>query len=93
MNGTCNGTNFLGPHTPGPLGGAKRSNIFKSQLLSQFQRFLNQTLCVFSQMKDINISDRIFIRPPGSCPRGGTWGYIGGLGGHFFFRNSTEFSV
>ena len=22
----------------------------------------------------LNISDRIFIRSPGSCPRGGTWG-------------------
>ena len=42
---------FLAPL--GPLGGAKRSNIIKSELLSQFQRFLNQTLCIFSRMKDI----------------------------------------
>ena len=41
--------NILGPRPLGPWGGAKRSNIIKSQLLSQFQRFLNQTLCVFSQ--------------------------------------------
>ena len=33
--------------------GPKDKNI-NSQLQSQFQRFLNQTLCVFSQMKDIN---------------------------------------
>ena len=39
-----NGTNFL---VLGPLGGAKRSSIIKFQLLSQFQIFLNQTLCVF----------------------------------------------
>ena len=45
--------NFRGPHPLGPWGGAKRSNIIKSQSHSQFQRFLNQTLCVFSQMKDI----------------------------------------
>ena len=38
---------------PGALGRGKRSNIIKYQLQSQFQRFLNQTLCVFSQMKDI----------------------------------------
>ena len=44
---------FLGPHPLGPWGGAKRSNIIKSELQSQFQRFLNQTLCIFSQMKDI----------------------------------------
>ena len=44
---------FLGPHPLGPLGGAKRSNIIKSELQSRFQRFLNQTLCIFSQMKYI----------------------------------------
>ena len=44
--------NFLGPHPLGPWEGAKRSNIIKSELQSQFQRFLNQTLCIFSQMKD-----------------------------------------
>ena len=39
---------FLGPRPQGPRGGAKRSNIIKSELqtLSQFQRFLNQTLCI-----------------------------------------------
>ena len=84
MNGVCNGTFFL-PRPLGPLGGAKRSNIIKFQLLSQFQRFLNQIFfCVFSQMKDINISDRIFIWPPGSSPRGGTWGTVGGWGSFFF---------
>ena len=45
--------NFWGPPPPGALGRGLRSNIIKSQLLSQFQIFLNQTLCVFSQMKDI----------------------------------------
>ena len=44
---------FLGPCPLGPWGVAKRSNIIKSELQSQFQRFLNQTLCIFSQMKDI----------------------------------------
>ena len=44
---------FLGPYPLGPWGGAKRSNIIKSELQSQFQRFLNQTLCIFSHMKDI----------------------------------------
>ena len=69
MNGTCNGI-FLGVPAPlGPWGGAKRSNVINSELQSQFQRFLNQTLCIFSQMKDIyNISGGIFIRLPGSCP-------------------------
>ena len=38
---------------PTPWGGAKRSNIIKSQSQSQFQRFINQILCVFSQLKDV----------------------------------------
>ena len=52
--------NFFGPHPLGPWGGAKRSNIIKSQSQSQFQRFLNQTLCVFSQLKDIKHIRRDF---------------------------------
>ena len=44
---------FLGPRPFGPWGGAKRSNIIRSELQSQSQRFLNQTLCIFSQMKDM----------------------------------------
>ena len=43
---------FLGTRPLGPWEGTKRSNIIKTELLSQFQRFLNQTLCIFSQMKD-----------------------------------------
>ena len=45
---------FLDPRPLGPWGGAKRSNIIKSELQSQFQRFLIQTLCIFSQMKKVN---------------------------------------
>ena len=48
MNGARNGTIFW-PRPLGPWGGAKWSKIIKFQLLSQFQIFLNQTLCVFSQ--------------------------------------------
>ena len=36
-----------------PWGGVKKSNIIKFQLQNQFQRFLYQTLCIFSQIKDI----------------------------------------
>ena len=41
---------------PAPWGGAKRSNSVKFQLQSQ----LNQTLCVFSQMKNIKHIRRDF---------------------------------
>ena len=48
------------PRLLGPWGGVKRSNIIKIQLQSQFQRFLYQTLSVFSQMKDTKHIRRIF---------------------------------
>ena len=54
---------FLGPAPWGPWEGPKGQillNIIKFQLQSQFQRFLNQTLCVFSQMKDIKHIRRDF---------------------------------
>ena len=73
--------NFLGPHSLGPWGGAKKSNIIKSQSQSQFQRFLNQTLCVFSQLRDIKLIRRDFHSVAWVMPQGGTSGYSGGLGG------------
>ena len=85
MKGTCTGTIFWVPRPLGPLGGAKRSNIIKSELQSQFQRFLNQTLCIFSQMKDIYHIRRDFHLDAWVMPRGGTLGYRGGSGSKFFF--------
>ena len=83
MNGTCNGTSFWVPASwVGPWGGAKRSNIIKSQLQSQFQRFFIKTLCVFSQMKDIKHIRRDFHSSPGSCMPQGLG--LGGAGGQKF---------
>ena len=80
---------FMGLHPLRPWGGAKSSNIIKSHLLSQFRRFLNQTLCVFSQIERYKrYFHSIFSRLPGSCPRGGIWG-----GGQFFFWNSSRVGV
>ena len=58
MNEACNNT-FLTP-LPGALGRVKRSNIIKFQLQSQVQRYLKQTLCVFSQIIDIKHIERDF---------------------------------
>ena len=74
---------------------AKRSNIIKFQLQSQFQRFLDQTLCVFfTNERYKNISDGVLIRSLGSCSRGGTWeyhgGWAGGGGGQFFSENQPD---
>ena len=54
---------FFGPAPWGPGEGPKGQisiNIIKFQLQCQFQRFLNQTLCVSSQMKDIKHIRREF---------------------------------
>ena len=73
--------NFLGPHPQGPWGGAKRSNIIKSQSQSQFQRFLNQTLCVSSQLKDIKHIRRDFHFVAWVMPQGWDLGVPWGVGG------------
>ena len=85
MNGTCTTAIFWGPHPLGPWGGAKRSNIIKSELQSQFQRFLNQTLCIFSQIKYLQYIRQDFHSAAWVMPRGGTWGYRGGWGPKIFF--------
>ena len=74
MNGACNDTIFW-PLPLGPWGGAKRSNIIKFQLQRQFQIFLIQTLCVFSQIRDIKHSREDFHAVVPRC--GGIWGYWG----------------
>ena len=54
---------FFSPPPWGPGEGPKGQisiNIIKFQLQNQFQRFLHQTLCVFSQMKDIKHIRRDF---------------------------------
>ena len=79
MNGLCNST-FFWPRPLGPWGGVKRSIIINFQLQSQFQRFLYQTLCVFSQIKDIkhiklNFHSVFWVMPPG---QGWDMGMLGG---------------
>ena len=98
MNGVCNGTFFFGPAPWGPGEGPKCQiplNIIKFQLLSQIQRFLNQTLCVFSQMKDIKHIRRDFYLAAWVMPPGWDLGVPWVVGGskNFLFRNSTRFSV
>ena len=86
--------NFLDPHLLGPWGGAKRSNIIKSQSQSQFQRFLSQTLCVLSQLKDIKHIGGDFHSVVWVMPQGWDLGVPWGVGGpKTFFPNSTRFGV
>ena len=85
---------FLALSGEGPKGQISL-NIIKLQLLSQFQRFLNQTLCVFSQMKDIKHIRRDFHLDAWVMPQGWDLGVPwGGCGvKNVFFRNSTRFVV
>ena len=79
----CAMVHFFCPAPWGPGEGPKGQislNIIKIQLQSQFQRFLNQTLCVFSQMKDIKHIRQDYHLAAWVMPQGGTWGYRGGLG-------------
>ena len=79
---------LFGPAPWGPREGQKGQislKIIKFQLQSQFQRFLNQTLCVFSEMKDIKQIRRDFHLVAWVMPQGWTWRYCGGLGGSIFF--------
>ena len=87
MNGACNGTFFL-PRLLGPRGGAKNQislNIIKFQLQSQFQRFFNQTLCVFSHMKDMKHIRRYFHLAAWVMPQGWDLWVPRGVGASNFF--------
>ena len=81
---------FFCPHPLGPWGGAKSSSIIKSQSLSQFQRFLNQTLCVFSQMKDIKHIRRDFHSVTWVMPQEWDLGVPWGVGGPNFFFSKIQ---
>ena len=61
----------------GPWGGVKRSNIIEFQLQSQFQRFLYQTLCVFSLMKDTKHIRQDFHSVAWVMPQGWDFGELG----------------
>ena len=64
---------FLGLRPPGALGGANRSNIIKSQLLSRFQRFLNQELVCDLLTRMAHATAEFFGSP---APWGGAKGQI-----------------
>ena len=89
---------FLGPRPLGPSGGAKRSNIIKSELQSQFQRFFkpnfvylltneryitNQTGFSFGRLGHAQGCD---LGVPGGGGGGGGWGW----GSKFFFPNFNQ---
>ena len=79
---------FFGPALWGPGEGPKGQislNIIKTQLQSQFQIFLNQTLCVFSEMKGIKRIIWDFHLAAWVMRQGWDLGVPWGVGGGQFF--------
>ena len=64
----------------GPWGGAKGQRSLNLNYKVNVKDFINQTLWIFSQMKDIWHIRRDFHLANWVMPRDGTWGYHGGLG-------------
>ena len=84
---------FSGPAPLGPGKGPKGQillNIIKLQLQSQFQRFLNQTLCVYSKMKDIKHIRRDFHSVAWVMPQEWDLRCRRGLGVNFFSAIQPE---
>ena len=55
----------------------QRSNIIKFPLPCQFQRFVYESSCVFSQIKDRKHIEQNFHSVAKVMPQGGTWGCLG----------------
>ena len=84
---------FFCPTPWGPGEGPKGQitlKIIKFQLLSQFQRFLNQTLCVFSQMKDIKHIRRDIHLAAWVMPQGWDLGVQWGVAMSKFFFSEIQ---
>ena len=63
-----------------PWGPGERSKVqisFNFNYKVNFKDFYSKRCVCSHKLKIQNISDRFFILSPGSCPRGGTWGYLG----------------
>ena len=78
-----------------PWGEVKGQISLNSGYHVNFKDFYTK-LCVCSHKWKIqNISDGIFILPPGSCPRGGTWGHWGaqGVKKNFFKHGHVAYQI
>ena len=76
---------FFWSPPPGALRRGQKVTYHKISSQSQFQRFLNQTLCVFSQMKDIKHIRRDFHSVSWFMPQGLDLGVRWGVGGQKTF--------
>ena len=79
MNGACNSKYCFGPASWGPGEGSKGQISFYFN-----QRFLYQTLCLFSQMKDTKHIRQDFNSVALVMPQGSDFWALGVLRGYFF---------
>ena len=79
MNGARNVKNVFGPAPWGPGEGSKGKISFNFNYKVNFKDFFFPNfVCVLTNESYISYPDQTgFILSPGSCPRGGTWGYLG----------------
>ena len=85
--------NFFGPHPPwGPWEGPKGEISLNLNHKVNFKDFLNQTLCVFSQLKDIKHIRRDFHSVVWVMPQGWDLGVPWGVRGskNFFFPKFNQ---
>ena len=92
MNGACNVKFFFGPIPWGPREGSKGQISFNFNY-SQFQRFIYQLLCVFSQMKDTKHIRRDFHSVPWVMPQGWDFGALGVPRGPIFFFQTWSYGL
>ena len=75
-NGACN-SRFFGPAPWGPGEGSKSQISLNFNYLVNFKDFLYQTLCVFSQMKDIKHTKQDLYSNTWVMPQGRDFGAMG----------------
>ena len=78
--------NFLGPHPPGALGGAKRSNIIKSQFNTKMisKIFKQNFVCLLTNERYKTYQTGFSFDCLGHAPGIGLGGTVGGWGSIFF---------
>ena len=79
--------------SPGALGRGQNVKYHFISITSQFQRFVYQTVCVYSQMKDTKHVRRDFHYVAWVMPQGWDFGVLGCPGGHFFFSNMVMWHI
>ena len=70
--------NFFWAPPPGALGRGQKVKYHLISITKSISKiFLPNFMCVLTNERYKTYQTGFFILSPGSCPRGGTWGYLG----------------